>query len=97
MDKRGLDTFDPTRRFIRNLRDGATFVHFDQVIDAFYNAAWILMSEPTGNQLSFPTGRPQIDLEFPKEQGNPYFPSLTATQLRFPRLAALKNLKTRES
>ncbi|HLL46095.1 MAG TPA: vanadium-dependent haloperoxidase, partial [Longimicrobiaceae bacterium] len=77
VDTRGQDSFDSARRFIRNLRDGATFVHFDQVIDAFYNAAWILMSEPIGSQLAFvsgSTGRPQIDLEFPKDQGNPYDP-----------------------
>jgi hypothetical protein len=77
VDKRGLDTFDTARRFIRNLRDGATFVHFDQVVDAFYNAAWILMSEPMGNQLALQvgiTGRPQIDAEFALDQGNPYDP-----------------------
>ena len=77
VDKRGLDSFDTVRRFIRNLRDGATFVHFDQVIDAFYNAAWILMSEPTGNQFGFQagiTGRPQVDAEFALDQGNPYNP-----------------------
>ena len=80
-DKRGQDTFDTTKRFIFNLRAGATFVHFDQVLDAWYNAAWILMSEPTGNQSTFvsgTTGRPQIDLEFPKDQGNPYDPPGTA-------------------
>jgi hypothetical protein len=74
VDTRGSDSFETTRRFIWNLRAGATFVHFDQVIDAFYNASWILMSEPTGDQLSTATGRPQIDLEFPKNQGNPYDP-----------------------
>jgi hypothetical protein len=77
VDKRGMDSFDITRRFIRNLRDGATFVHFDQVIDAFYNAAWTLMSEPMGNQLALQvgiTGRPQIDAEFALDQGNPYDP-----------------------
>jgi hypothetical protein len=81
LDRRGLDEFEAPRRFIRSLRDGATYVHFDQVINAFYNAAWILMSEPTGNQLTFQsgvTGRPQIDLEFPKDQGNPYDPPGTA-------------------
>jgi hypothetical protein len=85
VDKRGQDSFDTVRRFIRNLRDGATFVHFDQVVDAFYNAAWILQSEPTGNQLTFQsgiTGRPQIDLEFPKDQGNPYDPPGTAADSR---------------
>ncbi|HSJ76356.1 MAG TPA: vanadium-dependent haloperoxidase, partial [Gemmatimonadales bacterium] len=81
LDRRGLDEFETPRRFIRSLRDGTTYVHFDQVINAFYNAAWILMSEPTGNQFNFQsgiTGRPQIDLEFPKDQGNPYDPPGTA-------------------
>jgi hypothetical protein len=85
VDKRGLDTFDTARRFIRNLRDGATFVHFDQVVDAFYNAAWILMSEPTGNQFALQagiTGRPQIDAEFLNDQGNPYNPPGTADDSR---------------
>jgi hypothetical protein len=87
-DMRGEDLFDTTRRFIRNLRDGATFVHFDQVVDAFYNAAWILMSEPAGNQqtpqllTSGKPARPQIDLEFPKDQGNPYDPPGTAMDSR---------------
>ncbi|HEX6750699.1 MAG TPA: vanadium-dependent haloperoxidase [Longimicrobium sp.] len=81
-DKRGLDTFDTTKRFIRDLRGGATFVHFDQVLDAWYNAAWILMSEPTGDQSTTATGRPQIDLEFPKDQGNPYDPPGTAMDSR---------------
>jgi hypothetical protein len=85
VDKRGQDQFDTTKRFIHNLRGGATFVHFDQVLDAWYNAAWILMSEPTGNQLTLQagvTGRPQIDLEFPKDQGNPYDPPGTAMDSR---------------
>jgi hypothetical protein len=85
VDKRGQDSFDTVRRFIRNLRDGATFVHFDQVIDAYYNAAWILTSEPKGNQLALQagvTGRPQIDLEFPKDPGNPYDPPGTAMDSR---------------
>jgi hypothetical protein len=82
VDKRGQDTFDTTKRFIWNLRAGATFVHFDQVVDAFYNTAWILMSEPTGNQLSGSTARPQIDLEFPKDEGNPYDPPGTTMDSR---------------
>ncbi|HEX8245522.1 MAG TPA: hypothetical protein VF541_18565, partial [Longimicrobium sp.] len=77
MDRRGMDEFDTVNRFIHTLRDGATLVHFDQVLDTYYNAAWILMTEPTGNQLTLQagvTGRPQIDLEFPKNVGNPYDP-----------------------
>ncbi len=50
-DERGKDQFDTTRRrFIRNLRDGANFVHFDQVVNAYLNAAFLLLSEPLGNQ-----------------------------------------------
>jgi hypothetical protein len=77
VDKRGLDQYDSARRYIRNLRDGATYVHLDQVINAFYNAAWVLMSEPMGNQLMFQpgvTGRPQTDTEFARNAGNPYDP-----------------------
>ncbi|HST57144.1 MAG TPA: vanadium-dependent haloperoxidase [Longimicrobium sp.] len=76
VDRRGMDEFEDTRVFIHTLRDGATFVHFDQVVDAFYNAAWLLMSEPEGDQLlaASATGRPQIDGEFPKDPGNPYDP-----------------------
>jgi hypothetical protein len=77
-DKRGTDQFDTVRRFLRDLRGGATYVHFDQVVNAYYNAAWILMTEPMGNQLTFAGGsmppRPQIDLEFTLNRGNPYDP-----------------------
>jgi membrane-associated phospholipid phosphatase len=71
-DKRGDDQFDKqARRFIRNLRDLANFVHFDMVGDAFFNAAWILIQEPTGDQLNG-TARPNVDREFPFDQMNPY-------------------------
>jgi hypothetical protein len=81
VDKRGADVFDTQRRFIYTLRAATTFVHFDQVLNAYYDTAWILMTEPTGNQLTYmagTTGRPQIDLEFPKDQGNPYDPPGTS-------------------
>ncbi|HEX2187751.1 MAG TPA: vanadium-dependent haloperoxidase [Longimicrobiaceae bacterium] len=82
-DDRGNDQFDGTYRFIRSLRDGANYVHFDQVVNAFWNAAFILMAEPTGNQLSgVGAGRPQVDLEFPLDQGNPYDPPGTALDSR---------------
>jgi hypothetical protein len=72
-DFRGQDQVDPTRRFIRSLRDGANFVHFDLVVDAWYNAAWYLLSEPTGNQLNANAGTVVMrDREFPFDQGNPY-------------------------
>ncbi|HEX2202181.1 MAG TPA: vanadium-dependent haloperoxidase [Longimicrobium sp.] len=73
-DFRGQDQFDFTqRRFIRSLRDGANYVHFDLVINAFYNAAWILASEPTGTQNVASAGAvPMRDREFPLDAGNPY-------------------------
>ena len=73
-DFRGQDQFDFTqRRFIRSLRDGANFVHFDLVIDAYYNAAWYLLSEPTGTQQTASAGAvPMRDREFPFDAGNPY-------------------------
>ncbi|PTL80351.1 phosphoesterase [Vitiosangium sp. GDMCC 1.1324] len=83
-DDRGKDQFDTTRRrFIRNLRDGANFVHFDQVVNAFWNAAFLLLSEPLGNQLAG-TGasRPQVDKEFPCGPGNPYDPPGTTNDSR---------------
>jgi hypothetical protein len=81
-DDRGKDQFDLTqRRFIRNLRDGANYVHFDQVVNAFYNAAFYLLAEPTGDQLQG-TGRPQVDMEFPFNPGNPYDPPGTAGDSR---------------
>ncbi len=85
-DERGKDQFDMTqRRFIRNLRDGANFVHFDLVVDAFYNAALYLLSEPTGNQSmgnAAGTGRPLVDKEFSCNLGNPYDPPGTAMDAR---------------
>ena len=71
-DRRGQDQFDFTqRRFIRSLRDGANFVHFDLTIDAFYNAAWFLLSEPMPTPQSS-TGVPMRDRKFPFGPGNPY-------------------------
>jgi hypothetical protein len=75
-DFRGNDKFDfAARRFIRNLRDGANYVHFDLVINPWYNAAWILLSEPMGSQETGDAGAvPMRDREFPKDTGNPYDP-----------------------
>jgi hypothetical protein len=39
----GSDQFDPRRRFIRNLRDLATYVHFDALYEAYLNACLILL------------------------------------------------------
>ncbi|HEX5748351.1 MAG TPA: hypothetical protein VFZ09_19075 [Archangium sp.] len=83
-DDRGKDQFDTTgRRFIRDLRDGANFVHFDQVVNAYLNTAFLLLSEPLGNQLAgMGASRPQVDKEFPCDQGNPYDPPGTAGDSR---------------
>jgi hypothetical protein len=39
----GANVFDPVRRFIRNLRDLATYVHFDALYEAYLNACLILL------------------------------------------------------
>lgn len=36
-------TFDPVRRYIRNMRDLATYVHFDALYEAYLNACLILL------------------------------------------------------
>ncbi|WP_246357221.1 vanadium-dependent haloperoxidase [Pyxidicoccus fallax] len=85
-DDRGQDQLDLTaRRFIRNLRDGANFVHFDQVVDAWWNVAYYLFSEPRGNQSlgnASGTGRPLVDLEFSFNPGHPYDPPGTTGDSR---------------
>ncbi|HYO71240.1 MAG TPA: vanadium-dependent haloperoxidase, partial [Archangium sp.] len=82
-DDRGQDQFDPQRRFIRNLRDGTNFVHFDQVVNAWWNTAFLLLSEPRGNQnTSIGAGRPQVDMEFSFNPGNPYDPPGTVGDSR---------------
>lgn len=41
-----LNQFDPDRRFIRNLRDLANYVHFDALYEAYLNACLILLNIP---------------------------------------------------
>jgi len=45
-DTRGQDQLEPesTRRYIRNLRDLARYVHVDQIHQAYFNAALLLLS-----------------------------------------------------
>jgi hypothetical protein len=61
----GLNPFDGTRRFIRNLRDLANYVHFDALYEAYLNACLILLS------LLPPPSSPPFD------PGNPYMDSRT--------------------
>lgn len=46
VDTTGTDQFDGNRRFIRNLRDLATYVHFDALYEAYLNACLILLNMP---------------------------------------------------
>ncbi len=61
----GLNPFDGTQRFIRNLRDLANYVHFDALYEAYLNACLILLS------LLPPPSAPPFD------PGNPYGDSRT--------------------
>ena len=64
VDYRNTDVISPNRRFIRTLRDLATYVHFDALYEAYLNACLILLS------IQAPAGTPP-------DQGNPYIDSRT--------------------
>jgi hypothetical protein len=51
------DTFDSTRRYIRNMRDLATYVHFDQLYEAYFNACLILLDM----KAPFEPGNPYLE------------------------------------
>ena len=53
----GPGTFDPVRRFIRNARDLATYVHFDALYEAYLNACLILLDM----KAPFDPGNPYVD------------------------------------
>jgi hypothetical protein len=57
LDTIGQDSFDPNRRFIRNLRDLATYVHFDALYQAYLNACILLLGMPA----PLDPGNPYID------------------------------------
>jgi hypothetical protein len=52
----GNDVFDNQRRFIRNLRDLATYVHFDALYEAYLNACLIMLNIP----VPFDPGNPYV-------------------------------------
>jgi hypothetical protein len=57
VDILGSDSFDPQRRFIRNLRDLANYVHFDALYEAHLNACLLLLAMPA----RFDPGNPYVD------------------------------------
>ena len=64
--------FDATRRFIRNGRDLAQWVHVDVLFQAYFHAMLILLSPPSNDPLSGGIGAPF-------NPGNPYAHSQTQT------------------
>jgi len=56
-DRSDTDQFDATPRFILNLRDLATYVHFDAVQEEYLNACWILLNMPA----RLDPGNPYVD------------------------------------
>ncbi len=56
-DDQGLDTFDDERRFIRNLRDLANYVHFDALYEAYLNACLLMLNM----RVRLDPGNPYID------------------------------------
>jgi hypothetical protein len=68
----GHQTFDTTRRFIRNGRDLAEWVHIDVLFQAYFNACLILGSPPD------PSNQPSGGgIGCPVNPGNPYLGSAT--------------------
>jgi hypothetical protein len=57
--------FDPVRRYIRNGRDLAEWVHVDVLFQAYFNAALILLHSPEGGGIGAPLnpGNPYADSE----------------------------------
>ena len=53
----GQDQFDETPRFVRNLRDLANYVHFDQLYQAYLNACLLMFAAG----VPFDTGNPYLD------------------------------------
>lgn len=58
---------EPVRRYIRNARDLATYVHFDALYEAYLNACLILLGSPRAED------RPAMTAPF--DPGNPYLAS----------------------
>ncbi len=50
----GTDAFESTRRFITTPRDLATYVHYDQLYQAYLNAAFLLLDAGTPHSRGFP-------------------------------------------
>ena len=50
----GTDLFEDTRRFITTPRDLATYVHYDQLYQAYLNAAFLLLDAGTPHSRGFP-------------------------------------------
>ena len=79
------EQFDSTRRYIRNGRDLAQWVHIDVLYQAYFHAMLILLSLPSNDPLSGGIGAPF-------NPGNPYAHSQTQTGFGTfgpPHLAAL--------
>jgi hypothetical protein len=68
----GTARFDSTRRYIRNGRDMAEWVHIDVLFQAYFNACLILGTPPEAD--NFPT---RGGIGCPPNPGNPYLASST--------------------
>ncbi len=57
------DQFDPVRRYIRDCRDLAQWVHIDVLYQAYFNAALILLHPPPAGGIGAPlnAGNPYLD------------------------------------
>lgn len=75
---KGKKYFDDKRRFIRNLRDLATFVHFDQLYQAYLTACIYMLTE---REISIAEGAMPPNIKFDLDDLNPYNPNNPYRQL----------------
>jgi hypothetical protein len=75
LDTSDTDQFDGTRRFIRNMRDLANYVHFDALYEAYLNACIYLLRLEVPNPNPGLPGPSQTQILF--DQGHPYRDSRT--------------------
>ena len=65
----GKERFDPLRRYIRNGRDLAQWVHIDVLFQAYFHAMLIMLAGPDANDAE------SSGLGVPFDAGNPYHAS----------------------
>jgi hypothetical protein len=73
---KGIDLFEEKRRFITTPRDLATYVHYDELYEAYLNACFILLSMGAKHSKGFPEPSPSGNRDAFATFGGPHILSL---------------------